>query len=186
MKTQLKKATIFMLLVICITTSCKKDKAEQSPESYRVTAGNQSFGVYLNGQPWVPDYRDPGNSVEPISVRMIESGNNYNFMTIYGQKANEEISIYIPPPLTIGRKYLNKTTFPYPNILRPPGYGMYYIYSPTKRYLTNENITGYVDIIRADTFYRSIEGTFQFDAINTTTNEKISVTNGYFRRGYDK
>jgi hypothetical protein len=36
-----------MLLVICITTSCKKDKTKQSPKSYRVTFGNKPLELTL-------------------------------------------------------------------------------------------------------------------------------------------
>jgi hypothetical protein len=92
-----------------------------------------------------------------------------------------KILIFISPPLTVGRKYLNTTTFPYPNILKPPAYGMYQIYNPSKRFMTNNIVTGYVDIIRVDTMGSSIEGKFEFEAINTVTQEKVKITNGYFR-----
>ncbi len=175
-------------------TSCKKDKTK-TPEDYRVTiphaaGGTQSLGLYLNGQPWVPDYKDAGNGVQPIQVSMYASGtfgiDAYRYMWIRGLKGNEDFDIYIPPPLTLGRKLLNSSTYPYPSIINPSAYGMYQIYSPSKRYMTNNLITGYIDIIRVDTIKSEIEATFEFEAVNTTTNEKVKITNGYFKKGYNK
>jgi Family of unknown function (DUF6252) len=174
------KQKILLLLTplyfVLMASSCKKDK---TPEDYVVHVGNQAFGVYLNGQPWIADYRDAGNGVEPISVRMFATP---SYMWIYGQKSNEEISLYIPPPLKVGRVLLNSTTYPWP-LVRPNGaYGMYEIYTPGKRYMTNSIITGFIDITSCDTTIGHIEGKFEFDAINTSTNEKIKITNGYFKR----
>jgi hypothetical protein len=98
------KQKILLLLTplyfVLIASSCKKDK---TPEDYVVHVGNQAFGVYLNGQPWVADYRDAGNGVEPITVSMRDPYipgliPHYTYMWIFGQKANEEISLYTPPP----------------------------------------------------------------------------------------
>jgi hypothetical protein len=186
MKTQLKKTTIFMLLVICITTSCKKDK-NKTPEDYRVTIGSQTFGAYLNGQPWVADYNDPGNGVGPIDVGMFRGGGvagipNYYYLWVTAKKNNEAFSIYLPSPLKIGRVMLNQNTFPYPAELYPKPYGQFEIYTPYKSFITNQNVTGFVDILSVDTVRKDIEATFEFEAINTTTQEKVKITNGYFKR----
>ncbi len=176
-----------MLLVIFITTSCKKDKTEPSIETYRVTMGNQAFGAYVNGQPWVADYRDAGNNYGPLDISMFDDYlpgflPHYYWVWAKALKVNEKISLYIPPPLKPGRVFLNKTTYPYPAELNPPAYGMYEVYDPSKRYMTDANVTGYIDIIRADTITGSIEATFEFEAVNTATNEKVKITNGYFKK----
>jgi Family of unknown function (DUF6252) len=178
------KQKILLLLTplyfVLMASSCKKDK---TPEDYVVHVGNHAFGVYLNGQPWVADYRDPGNGVEPISVRMIWSSvPRYNYMWIYGQKSNEEISLYIPPPLVPGRVLLNTTTYPWPSVSPNGAYGMYRIFTPEKRYMTTNTVSGYIDIISCDTILNKIEGKFHFEAINTSTNEKVTISNGYFKK----
>ncbi len=183
------KIPIIAIAITIFFACCKKDKLK-TPEDYRVTipkqgGGTQSLGLYVNGQPWVPDYSDPGNGVQPIQVSMYD---NYlpgliphnNYMWIRGLKGNEDFEVYLPP-LTIGRKLLNTSTYPYPSIINPPAYGMYQIYSPSKKYMTNNTVTGFIDIIRVDTIGNSIEGKFEFEAINTTTQEKVKITNGYFR-----
>lgn len=172
------------LFFILSASNCKKD---DTPQDYIVREGNQAFGVYLNGQPWIANYRDAGSGIGPIDVSMRDpylAGQipHYTYMWIIGKKSNERIELYIPPPLVPGRKLLNQTTFPYPYELTPPAYGMYYIYSPEKRYMTNNIITGYVDIISCDTTHAQIEGRFEFEAINTSTNEKVKITNGYFKK----
>jgi hypothetical protein len=174
-KTTLKlRFAIILFCTLIVAVSCKKDKTK-TPEDYRVTVGRQTFGVYLNGQPWVANYRDVGNGIEPISLGMFDSYlpgllPHNTYMWIRGLKANEEISLYIPAPLVVGRKQLNITTFPRPYILDPPAYGMYYVYSPEKRYMTNEIVSGYVDILRVDTLQGKIEGKFEYNAINSSTN----------------
>lgn len=178
-----------VLLLTIFFACCKKDNPKiLGPEDYRVTYGNQTFGAYLNGQPWVPDYSDPGNGVGPFDVSMYSTGSPGNFqmyMWIFGKKSNEEISVFIPSPLTIGRKYLNTSTQPYPTFgSTTPAYGMYKIFAPTKKYMTNITVTGYVDIIKQDTLLGKIEGVYEFEAIDNITQEKIKITNGYFKRNY--
>jgi hypothetical protein len=187
MKTSFAKPyRLLPLLLLVLLMACKKESAK-TPDDYIVRVGNQAFGCYLNGQPWVADYRDAGSGIEPISVKMYNSylpGQipHYNYMVINGLKQSEDIEVYIPAPLIPGRILLNINTFPYPSIARPPAYGMYTTYSPAKRFMTTSVVTGYVDIISCDTILRQIEGRFEFDAINTTTNEKIKITNGYFKK----
>jgi hypothetical protein len=183
----MKKKILLLLTPLyffLMSGSCKKDK---TPEDYVVRVGNQAFGAYLNGQPWIADYRDAGNGVEPITVSMRDPYipgliPHYTYMWIFGQKANEEISLYIPPPLVPGRVLLNTTTYPWPSVLPSGAYGMYRIFTPEKRYMTTNTVSGYIDIISCDTTRTHIEGKFHFEAINTNTNEKVTVSNGYFKK----
>lgn len=167
------------LYFVLSASNCKKDDV---PKDYIVREGNQAFGVYLNGQPWIPDYRDAGSGVTPVQVSMrYNSTFNFNYMWIRGLKNNEEVSLYIPPPLKTGRVSLNISTNPWPTV-RPEGaYGMFEVYTPYKRFMTNSSINGFVDILSCDTLNSKIEGRFEFEAINTSTNEKIKITNGYFK-----
>jgi hypothetical protein len=176
-----QKPLLITLLASLLLAACKKEK--NNPDDYIVRVGNQAFGAYLNGQPWVADYRDAGNGVVPIDVAIYKDPvNNYYYMWIRALKANEEISLYIPPPLSVGRKLLNSNTYPYPAALYPATYGMYSIYAPAKNYITTTTATGFIDIINSDTTKKQIEAKFDFEAINTTTGERVKITNGYFKR----
>ena len=176
------KISAVILFALLLSTSCKKHKIKTA-EDYIVNMGNQSFGAYVNGQPWVADYRDAGSNYGPLDISMFwRSAYRYNFLTAKALKSNGDISIYLPPPLIPGRVLLNSNTIPYPSELSPKAYGMYYNYSPDKRYITTANVTGYVDVIKCDTVLRTIEARFEFEAINELTNEKIKITNGYFRK----
>jgi hypothetical protein len=183
-KQTLKKASAILLLLLLIsTTSCKKDKIK-TPEDYRVTYGNQTFGAYLNGQPWVADYRDAGNGVGPLDIQMQSVGNPGSSiinMWLIARKNNEQINIYLPGPLQPGRILLNKNTQPYPYELNPQPYGMYELYSPQKRFITNTDVTGFVDILRYEN-YGKIEAKFEFTAKSQTSNETITITNGYKKK----
>jgi hypothetical protein len=176
----MRQAYLILFSAFFISASgCKDEKVEQD---YIVKSDNKVLGVYLNGQPWIADYRDAGINFGPLDITMFwDPVDRYNYMVVRGLKANEEISLFIPPPLKTGRVLLNKTTLPHPWSLSPSPYGMYYIYTPTKRYMTNESSTGYIDILQCDTSQRKIEARFEFEAINTATNEKVKITNGYFK-----
>jgi hypothetical protein len=177
-----QKPFLTTLLAILLLAACKKEK--NNPDDYIVRVGNQAFGVYLNGQPWVADYRDAGNGVEPIDIAILKNTTyNYYYMWIRALKSNEEISLYIPPPLVPGRILLNTTTFPWP-LVRPKGaYGMYSVYTPSKKFITNKDVNGYIDILSADTLLKKIEAKFEFEAIDSVSNQKIRITNGYFKKG---
>lgn len=160
-------------------SNCKKD---DTPQDYIVREGNQAFGAYLNDQPWIANYRDAGSGITPINVKMLwRAAYGYNYVWATAQKNNEEISFFIQPPLVVGRKQLNVATLPYPGPWPSGSYGMYRVYTPSKQFMTDNSVTGYIDIISCDTMNSKIEGRFEFEAINTSTNEKVKVTNGYFK-----
>jgi hypothetical protein len=172
------------LLLLISTTSCKKDKLK-TPEDYRVTVGNQTFGAYLNGQPWVPDYSDPGIGVGAIDVKLVLRGTPGSYsrsLWVIARKNNEQLNIYIQTVNGVGKVFLDKNTQPYPYELNPQPYGMYELYSPQKRFITNIDFTGYIDIVKYDDYLGQIEAKFEFTAKSQTSNETITITNGYIKR----
>lgn len=176
---QLITPLIYLLTGTLLFTSCKKDK---KPPNEVVTVNNMSFGARVNGQPFIADLWDYGNNIPPLKIKMLyNSTYNYNYMWIRADKANTQISLYIKPPLIIGRKLLNKTTLPYPSQIRPEDYGMYSVFYPSKDYRTTDEFTGFIEIINVDTVQNRIEAKFEFEAINSQTGEKVKVTNGYFK-----
>lgn len=166
-------------VVMFIFSACKKDKAE--PPSEVVTVNNMSFGCRIDGKSFIADAWDYGNNIPPVSIKMIHNSTyDYNYMWIKGNKSNEQISLYINPPLVVGRKLLNQTTLPWP-MVRPKDYGMFSVFTPSKDYMTTNSITGHIDILSVDTVQRKIEARFEFEAVNSSTGEKIKATNGYFK-----
>lgn len=180
----MKTRYLLLVLPLCgllTASSCKKEAAAN--DDYIVRENNQEFGAYLNGQPWKPNYRDAGNGIGPIDVAIyFDPVDRYHYMWVRALKTNEEISLYIPPPLVPGRKLLNQSTIPYPYNLEPLAYGLYEVYSPNKKFITNNIVSGYIDIISCDTIGKKVEARFEYEAINTATNEKVTISNGSFKK----
>ncbi|MBL7728845.1 MAG: hypothetical protein JNM68_14210 [Dinghuibacter sp.] len=183
----MKSSYLPLLIALVFSVSACRKNETNTEDDPMVRVGNQAFCAFKNDKPWVANYSDAGNGVAPIDVAMLDPFlpgliPHYNYMWVTGKKAGERIELYIPPPLIPGRVLLNRNTFPHPAIGYPPAYGMYYVYNPEKRYMTTENITGFVDIISADTVRRTIEARFEFEAVNNTTGEKVKISNGYFKK----
>jgi hypothetical protein len=175
---------IILFCTLIVATSCKKDKIK-TPEDYRVTVGNQSFGAYLNGQPWVPDYRDVGNGVEPIEIKLVLRGTPGSYtrsLWVIARKSNDQLNLYIQTVTGVGRVYFDKNTQPYPFELYPQPYGIYELYTPLKRFITNLDFTGYIDIIKFNDYLGQLEATFEFTAKSQTSIETITITKGYLKR----
>ncbi len=58
---------------------------------------------------------------------------------------------------------------------------LYSNYNPYLNYYTSPIVNGYINFTTCDTINGKFEGKFEFEAINTTTQEKVKITNGYFR-----
>jgi Family of unknown function (DUF6252) len=190
MKTQLKKTTIFMLLVICITTSCKK-VITKTPEDYRVTWDKYTFGCFVNGVPWIPDYYDYGYYIGPIGVSFFASGtppNSFFYTVISAVGNNQSMNIYLPYEIEIKKYELNKSVGIYPYVSRDTiPFAQFYKYypNPGKYFGTNENAKGFVNVTNVNKNKGGkVEGTFEFESVNTTTGEKVNITNGYFKVQY--
>lgn len=128
---------IYLLTGTLLFTGCKKDK--KLPNEV-VTVNNMSFGARVNGQPFIADLWDYGNNIPPLKIKMLyDPVDRYNYIWMRADKANNQVSLYINPPLITGRKFLNKTTMPYPQALEAKDYGMYSIFYPSKDYNDRHN-----------------------------------------------
>jgi hypothetical protein len=108
MKQQIKNKTWLLCLAFLplLASNCKKEKTK-TPEDYVVHQGRQAFGAYLNGQPWVADYRDAGINFGPLQLGFYYSSfNRYFYAWFQDFKANEEISIFLPPPLGARKSFV--------------------------------------------------------------------------------
>jgi hypothetical protein len=175
------KIPILLIFTIFFFTNCKKDKTK-TPEDYRVTYGNQTFGAYVNGQPWVPDYSDPGNGVGPIDFIFLNNGNNTVKLRIVARKNSEHLNIFIPADLSIGRFDFNTNGGTHPIEPNPPAYGLIEKYFPSSVYKTNTQFTGYINIKKYSRNFPQFEADFEFTAINNLNGDIIKVTNGYLRK----
>lgn len=177
------KIPIIALAIMLFFASCKKDKPKiKTPEDYRVTYGNQTFGAYVNGQPWIPDYSDPGNGVGPIDFIFLNNGSNTVKLRVVARKNYEQLNIFVPADLSIGRVEFNSNGLTHPIAPNPPAYGLIEKYYPSSVYKTNIQYNGYINITKYNRNYPQFEAEFEFIAVNTLTGDTIKVTNGYLRK----
>jgi hypothetical protein len=174
------KAFVFLIVSwFFIAASCKKDK---TPSSELITVNNQTFGCRVNGTPFIADKWDYGNNIPPIHVNIwYDPVGKYHYLIANGNMTNSYIEVFLNPPLISGRRELKFKTRSYPTVAIPKDYGLYQIQTPSKEYITNDTLGGYVDIISVDTINQKIEARFEFTGVERTTGEKVSVTNGYFK-----
>ncbi|GEM_PF-904551 len=174
-----RQSVLTILSFFLLATGCKKD----NPQSEQVTVNGQTFGCRVNGKPFIADKWDYGNNIPPIHVDIWYAPvGGYHYLIANGDKSNEYVEIYLNPPLTIGRRELKFRTKPYPIETVQKDYGLYQVVTPSKEYITNEILGGYVDILSVDTLALRIEGRFEFTGTNSSTGEKVVITNGYFKK----
>lgn len=173
-----------LLIIVCyllMAAGCKKD----NPQSELVTVNGETFGCRVNGKPFIADRWDYGNNIPPVSVTFWYSPvRNYRYLIAHGDKENVYVEILLPPPLIVGRKELKFNTRPYPiySIANQKNYGLYRKNYPYTEYITNESLGGYVDIIYVDTINQKIEARFEFTGTDKYTGNKVTITNGYFKK----
>ena len=176
-------ANPLLLIAICstiIAASCKKEK---TPASELVTVNGQTFGCRVNGRPFIADKWDYGNNVPPIHVDFWYNPiGGYRYLIANGNKSNERVEIYLNPPLVVGRRELKFRTRSHPTYVDPLDYGYYSTQIPSREYITNDRIGGYVNILSVDTINQKIEARFEFTGTDPANGGTVSVTNGYFKR----
>jgi len=180
----MKCSTILALPVILafstLLLSCEKEK--RAKEQLTTVNGN-TFGALLNGKSYVPDYYDAANNVHAISIYFWYNSINskVRLQLISRRKSGDFIEVHLTGPFTQGRRLLNVTTNPYPWNGTPPDYSRYTLLNPSKDFITNNLIGGYVDILKIDTVAQKIEARFEFTGTEPISGEQVNVTNGYFR-----
>ncbi len=179
MKTIAKTPLFIGLCCLLMAASCKKEKTVQSE---LVTLNGQTFGCRVDGTPFIADLWDYGNNIPPIHVDIWYSPvRQYHYLIVTGKKSNQYVEVYLNPPLTVGRRELKFNTRPYPIETVQKDYGLYQVISPSKEYITNSMLGGFVDIFSVDTITLRIEGRFEFTGTDQATGKTITITNGYFK-----
>ena len=102
-------------------------------------------------------------------------------MRVKARKENRYVEIFVNKPLTKGIHPLNFNTMPYPVYDPPKDNGIYVIENPVQKYITNETIGGYVDLIEIDTLTNKVYGKFEFTGTDQSTNKQVIITNGMFK-----
>jgi hypothetical protein len=165
---------------LLFSAGCKKDK---TPSSEWVTINGQIFGCRVNGKPFIADKWDYGNNVPPIHIDFwYDPIGSYRYLIANGNKSNERVEIYLNPPLVVGRRELKFRTRSHPTYVHPLDYGYYSTQFPSREYITNDTIGGYVNILSVDTINQKIEARFEFKGVERITGDKVTVANGYFKR----
>ncbi len=161
------KTNLLLLILICfIISSCKKDY-NNTPKP---TVRKDIFECKVNGQLWLPEASFPENALTSsfqnnlfvlLANRSI-GGNNpiYEEISYSGYFSSMEESDFNGINHIISfRKIIN---------------GNYH------KYIVDSAHNGKITITKLDTIAGIIAATFYFDAIDTTTNEVVHITEGKF------
>jgi hypothetical protein len=178
---------VFISLLLCLFTACKKKQAEPTELEKLPPAtqtGANTFGCLVNGQAFLPS-ADLGNG-GPYQCNYIYSNGGYYLGISASSKSSSNYITLVSlaaTNLTISEgQVLNLITYQSGN-----GSGEYSIITnstQTNDYKTKTNIqTGQLHISKFDQANQIISGTFFFDAINSNS-EIVHITDGRFDMKY--
>jgi len=179
----MKPFTILASIILAFSTlllSCEKEK---EPKEQLTTVNGNTFGALLNGTAFIPDYYDAANNVHGIRIHFWYSPTTRGrWLQLIAQRRNGDfVEVYLSGPFSTGRRLLKTTTYPYPLNGMPPDYARYAIASPSKDFITNSTIGGYIEILNIDTVNKKVEARFEFTGTEGATGEQVKISNGYFK-----
>ena len=188
MKKNLIRLSCLLLLAFASCKSCKKDvnPIDQLPPATQT--GANTAGCLINGVAWIPNGNawsglKPITAVGGVQDQFIIIKFNLNSNSGGNGDYQEYVSLCINNYKTLGERALNFNTPPHPNTtgIRPKDYGRYIRRVVTESdYMTTTNVVGKVDLKTFDETTGKLSGTFEFDAIDPTTNKIISIKSGRF------
>ena len=162
----MKYTTSLLLALYCLFyTSCNKNK--NTDTAY--------FSCYINGQYFEPE-KQKGLGEYPITAKLLYDDTN---LRISADKGIQSLSIGIFDTSKVKPKEYQLTRN-----------AMFYsraLYYPTvsgSHYETDSIFTGIATITMLDTKNMTVQGTFYFDAYNSTLNDTVHITNGKFKLKY--
>jgi hypothetical protein len=169
--------------LICITalyvfnySNCKKDNASEAQLPPETTTGAMTFGCKINGKVFVPRNGRGKGGLEPEYVNLGSGPGGGWFLNI---PATDWKSVEIPVVritadsllVTEGLTYLFKNQKQYPKAEYETGNNFYQKLDTDR---------GELKITKFNQSQRILSGIFFFDATNTSTGEKVSITEGRF------
>jgi hypothetical protein len=175
----MKKCGCFVLAVMIITLSCKKE-VNALPDLTQ--NGSNIFGCRIDGNLWVP----AGFGIIPTApVLEARYGGNHsvfiNARNFSSSPTETEFEIHIKDITGPGTYLLHESTGKYPSQTASYGYYVRRKITPENEWITDTQYTGQVNVTAYDTVNNFISGTFEFNAINLYNNpQPIHVADGRF------
>ena len=173
------KTLLSAFVLLLVLFSCKKN----DPLPAATQNGANTFGCKVNGKPWIPDGGGGFSGIKPV-----EGGYQGSYISdptkcnayIRSRKMDRTvIHLFIREVCEKGVYDLNSNTGTWDVQQRPLSYGLY-IDADKNYYITDREHRGKVNVTRADTANGIISGTFNFTAVNPTTKQTITITDGRF------
>jgi hypothetical protein len=175
--------TSLLVIIVSITTSCKKDGNNNTPDPNNIPglppatqSGANTFGCLVNGVPWVPEGYGGGSPNLSIDY---DPGFNNGIFNIVAKKItmseNTQIIIGVRDSLNF---VIDSQSY---NLIRDGLYGSYYfnncrLFSGDS---TTNIIFGSMKISKLDRQKRIIAGSFDFSFMSNIC-DTVSVTQGRF------
>jgi hypothetical protein len=179
----------FLGIMILVTGSpgCKKDKGSEPGLPPLTADGKNTFGCKVNGAVFVPKRKLFGSRVTCAYQKLYPGSHGFVFvvggeLTPLNSCNGSNVSIYVDSiSLQTGSQYTLKA--------RPPGKhrGSYRTTencgTTSRRYVTNEYVTGEVTITHFNDSFGIVAGTFWFDAVDEF-GDTVHITEGRFDMEY--
>jgi Family of unknown function (DUF6252) len=175
----------FCLITFFTFSQCKKNKdktpLEQLPPETQT--GANTFACLVDGQVFIPKGDPFGGPIKKASYQYVDGG---YYLLLSGSRDGDEdgssVGIFADSlQLSVGAFDLTS------NDIRGKLYGRY-IYTKIgtlgKYYNTNQIYRGKLFIKKFDEINQIISGTFWFDAIDSTANKVVKITDGRFDMQY--
>jgi len=186
-----KARPLLLLLMAAWLFACEKDNPDCPPDLPCATqSGENTFGCYINGKPWVADIApyilDP--TLHKIEAEYDENGNGSaygNFLFLKGRRTNDTTSgfmyINLRPVLGLGKiSHVGAITF---------DIGAYIVRTDngqpigTLSFELDTFFSYNIEITRLDTSKKIVAGRFAFTGTSLT--DTVIVTDGRFDVRYD-
>lgn len=171
----MKQLLLIIASFILLNAGCKKKKDEEPQLPPETTTGAMTFGCKVNGKVFVPrsGRGKPGLYVQYVNLGTRPGGGWYLNIpaTNWAQNPPQGVNIETDSLLvTEGQTYQFRNLKGFPRAF----------YDSGNVYPKLDNDEGELKITKFDQVNRILSGTFSFVGTNTTTNEKVNITEGRF------
>ncbi len=167
----MKKLNVYLIIIlIAFLTGCERDKDSTAKKDVLppiTQEGKNTFGCKVNGEVWVPQ--------SGFLINALISSYQSNVFILSAKRETDSIDdkLYYSAYLLQSGSYTFNDQYQIINYRDYFGAGI-------QEFIIDSLHTGVMNISKLDTTEGIIAGTFYFDAIDTTTNEVVHVTDGRF------
>ncbi len=167
----MKKLNVYLIIIlITFLTGCDRDKDSSTKKDVLppiTQEGKNTFGCKVNGEVWVPQ--------SGFLINALTSSYQSNVFILDAKRETEELD----EEIFYSGFFDAVGSYSLPNANHTVEFNKV-INSILHYYYVDTINSGVVTITKLDTTEGIIAGTFYFDAIDTTTNEVLHVTDGRF------